>query len=277
MKTILSLRRDDAQLSVHDSGTGETVLFQHGLGGDEAQVATVFPDGAGWRRITTECRGHGGSTLGTRRPFSIAMFAADVIAAAEARGIDRFFVGGISMGAAIALHLAKAHPERIMGLILVRPAWAFAAAPGNLEPIREVAALLRSHPPAEARTLFAQSRTAERLRLEAPDNLTSLLGYFDRGDIDAFNHVLGDIAADGTGVTREDAASISARTLVLGNERDAIHPLDVARLMAETLPDADFLEVPPKATDAQAHFAAVRAAILRFLKAEFKHRSSTRS
>lgn len=273
MKTIFSLRRDDAQLSVHDSGAGEPVLFQHGLGGDEAQVAKVFPDGADWRRITTECRGHGGSTLGTRRPFSIAMFAADVIAAADARGIGRFFVGGISMGAAIALHLAKAHPERVMGLILVRPAWAFAAAPGNLAPIREVAALLRSHPPAEARALFAQSTTAERLRLEAPDNLASLLGYFDRDDIDAFAHVLGDIATDGTGITREDAASIAHPALVLGNERDAIHPLGVARLMADTLPNADFLEVPAKATDGEAHFAVVRAAILRFLNAEFKHRS----
>ncbi|WP_338112433.1 hypothetical protein [Rhizobium gallicum] len=86
MKTHITFRRDDTDLSVHDCGTGNALVFQHGLGGSEAQVAQVLPQGLDWRRITTECRGHGSSTLGTRRPFSIAMFAADVVAAADERG-----------------------------------------------------------------------------------------------------------------------------------------------------------------------------------------------
>lgn len=273
MKTHIAFRRDDADLSVYDCGTGKALLFQHGLGGNEAQVAQVIPEGLDWRRITTECRGHGSSTLGMPRPFSIAMFAADVIAAADEKGVDRFIVGGISMGAAIALHLAKTHPERVMGLILVRPAWSFARAPDNLAPIREIAALLRSHPPAEGQTLFAKSATAERLRVEAPDNLASLLGYFDRPDAPDFADVLHDIASDGTGVSRADAARLAVPALVLGNRQDAIHPLAVAQVMADALPNAHFLEVPAKAADAEAHFAAVRTVIQQFLTTEFKHRS----
>ena len=273
MTTHIILRRDDADLAVHDRGTGKALLFQHGLGGNEAQVAQVVPEGLDWRRITTECRGHGSSTLGTLRPFSIAMFAADVIAAADEMGIDRFIPGGISMGAAIALHLAKTHPERVMGLVLVRPAWSFAPAPDNLAPIREIAALLRSHPLVEGQALFARSATAERLRVEAPDNLASLLGYFERPDATDFANVLADIASDGTGVSQEDAAKLTVPALVLGNRQDALHPLAVARLVADTLPNARFLEVPAKAADAEAHFAAVRTVILQFLDAEFKHRS----
>ena len=273
MKTRIAFKRDDADLSVYDCGTGKALLFQHGLGGNEAQVAQVIPEGLDWRRITTECRGHGSSTLGTRRPFSIAMFAADVIAAADEKGVDRFIAGGVSMGAAIALHLAKTYPERVMGLILVRPAWSFARAPDNLASIREIAALLRSHSPAEGQALFARSATGERLRVEAPDNLASLLGYFERPDALAFADVLDDIASDGTGVSREDAAKLAIPALVLGNRQDAIHPLAVARLMADTLPNAHFLEVPAKAADAEAHFAAVRTVILQFLDTEFKQRS----
>jgi pimeloyl-ACP methyl ester carboxylesterase len=204
------------------------------------------------------------------------MFAADVIAAADEKGIDRFIAGGISMGAAIALHLAKTHPERVMGLILVRPAWSFDRAPDNLAPIREIAALLRSHPLAEGQALFAKSATAERLRVEAPDNLASLLGYFERPDAPAFADVLGDIASDGTGVSQEDAANLAIPALVLGNRRDTIHPLAVAQLMAGALPNAHFLEVPAKAADAEAHLAAVRTVILQFLNTEFKHRSLAR-
>jgi pimeloyl-ACP methyl ester carboxylesterase len=277
MNSIWRLQRDDAQLAVHDSGAGEPVLFQHGLGGSDAQVAQVFPDSPDWRRITVECRGHGASTLGQRRPFSIAMFAADVIAAADERGIDRFVAGGISMGAAIALHLAKAYPARITGLILVRPAWTFAAAPENLAPVREVAALLRSHLPGEARSLFAISATAERLRHEAPDNLASLLGYFDRPDAPAFAEVLADIAADGTGVTSADAAGLALPALVIGNRHDALHPIAVAEVTAEALADAAFLEAPAKATDAEKHFSAVRTAIAEFLATNSNDRSPAQS
>lgn len=273
MNTISRLRRDGAELAVHDGGAGAPVLFQHGLGGNEAQVAKVFPDSPDWRRITVECRGHGASTLGEPRPFSIAMFAADVIAAADERGIDRFVAGGISMGAAIALHLAKAYPGRVTGMILVRPAWTFAAAPENLGPVREVAGLLRSRSPEEARSLFAGSATAERLRREAPDNLASLLGYFDRPDAPAFAEVLADIAADGTGVTPADAAGLALPALVIGNLHDALHPIAVAEVTAEALANAEFLEVPAKARDAEKHFAAVRAAIANFLATNPKDRS----
>jgi pimeloyl-ACP methyl ester carboxylesterase len=277
MNTIGRLRRDNAELAVHDSGAGEPVLFQHGLGGSEAQVAQVFPDGPDRRRITVECRGHGTSTLGESRPFSIAMFAADVIAAADQRGIDRFVAGGISMGAAIALHLAKAYPGRVTGLILVRPAWIFAAAPENLAPVREVGGLLRSHSPGEAQSLFAASATAKRLRREASDNLASLLGYFDRPDAHAFAEVLGDIAADGTGVTPADAAGLAIPALVIGNRQDALHPIAMAEMTAEALADAEFLEVPAKAMDAEKHFAAVRGAIAKFLATNSNDRSPAQS
>jgi len=273
MSTVLRLPGSDAELVVHDRGAGLPVLFQHGLGGSEAQVAQVFPDDGNWRRITVECRGHGASTLGARRPFSIAMFAADIVAVADQLGIDRFVAGGISMGAALALHLAWTRPERVAGLILVRPAWAFEPAPGNMRPIGEVAELIRSHPLQEARMIFEASETAERLRAEAPDNLASLLGYFDRPDIGAFADVLADIAADGTGVSEADAAGLRVPTLVIGNSRDAVHPLATAEILANAIPGALFIEVPAKATDPAAHSAAIRAALHHFLSTQFSHRS----
>jgi pimeloyl-ACP methyl ester carboxylesterase len=273
MSTVSHPAGSDVELVVHDHGSGMPVFFQHGLGGGEAQVAQVFPDGGGWRRITTECRGHGASTLGTARPFSIAMFAGDIIAVADQLGIDRFVAGGISMGAAIALHLAKACPERVAGLVLVRPAWAFEPAPENMQPVREVAELIKSHPLHEARTTFEQSKTATRLRVEAPDNLASLLGYFDRTDISTFADVLADIAADGTGVSEDDAASFEMPTLVIGNRMDAVHPLATAEILANAIPGASFLEAPAKASDAAAHSAAIRAALHHSLTTQFNHRS----
>ncbi|TIM50058.1 MAG: alpha/beta hydrolase, partial [Mesorhizobium sp.] len=68
-------------------------------------------------------------------------------------GLDRFVAAGISMGAAIAMRLACRHPDRVAGLLLVRPAWIFDDAPVNLLPIAEVARLILDHGPDKARSI----------------------------------------------------------------------------------------------------------------------------
>ncbi|RWL44318.1 MAG: alpha/beta fold hydrolase [Mesorhizobium sp.] len=265
------LLRDGATLLGTDTGEGPAVVFQHGLGGGEAQVAQTFP--TGFRRITLECRGHGGSSLGEGRPFSFEMFADDVLAAADRAGLERFVAGGVSMGAGIALRLACRHPERVAGLILVRPAWMFSPAPQNMQPIAEVAELILVHGPEKARAIFARSEAAARLNREAPDNLTSLLGYFDRPDAKAFARVLANIAADGPGVAERDAAALDVPALVIGNEIDAVHPLSTAYALAAAIPNSTFAEVTPKARDSAKHFAELHEQISFFLHSHSKARS----
>lgn len=269
------LLRDGATLRVTDTGKGLAVVFQHGLGGGEAQAAQTFP--SGFRRVTLECRGHGDSGLGERRPFSFEMFADDVLAAADRAGLDRFFAGGVSMGAGIALRLACRHPRRVAGLILVRPAWMFSAAPQNMQPIAEVAELILEHAADEGRKIFARSETAVRLYREAPDNLASLLGYFDRSDARTFAQVLANIAADEPGVAERDAAALDIPALVIGNEIDAVHPLSTAYALAAAIPDATFAEITPKARDSAKHFGELHEQISSFLQSNSNARSLIQS
>ena len=270
------LLRDDAALRVFDTGQGRLpVVFQHGLGGDANQVAQNFPDQPSYRRLTVECRAQGASSAGSRRPFSITMFADDVLAAADAAGLDRFVAGGISMGAAIALRLAARHPDRVLGLVLVRPAWAFDAAPCNMRPYVEVAELIRRLPLAEAHDAFASSATSARFRAEAPDNLASLLGFFARENATTFAEVMQEIANDGPGVTQAAAARLAIPSLVIGSDIDLVHPLATARELGETIPDAAFVQVTPKAADKDRHFAEIRAAIGGFLDRHFNNQDQS--
>ncbi len=261
-----TLIRDDVKLNLLDSGSGFPVVFQHGLGGDEAQVAENFPDGPAYRRLTLECRAQGMSEPGNARPFSISMFAADILAACDARGINRFVAGGISMGAAIALHLAVYHPERIVGLVLARPAWLFDPAPTNMRPFSEVAAVLKTASSDMAREDFAESATARDLALVAPDNLASLLKFFDRPDPAITSDLLGGIANDGPNVTRHQAAAINIPALVIGHEIDYVHPIAYARELASLIPGAKFVEIAPKATQKPLHVAQFRHALDTFLQ-----------
>ena len=260
------MKRDGVTLNGTDTGAGAPVIFQHGLGGDEAQVAEVFPDGAGFRRLTLECRGQGLSPLGDPRHLSIATFADDVLAFADQCGVQRFAVGGISMGAAVALRVAVRAPDRVTALVLGRPAWLWDRAPPNMHVFAEVAKLLRRSDPQTALAAFDASESACALAFNAPDNLASLRRFFERPDPQATAALLAAIAADGPGVTLEDVRGLRGPALVIGNSLDAIHPLAMARTLASTIPGARFTGIAPKATDRPRHAAEFRAAVAAFLE-----------
>ena len=238
-----------------------TVVFQHGLGGGAEQVAQNWPAGTGFRRITQPCPGHDGTALGSERPFTIPMFAGEVLAAAPAE----FVAAGISMGAAIALNLACHHPKRVRALILIRPAWTFFAAPPNMQPIAEIAALLQRHPPAQAAEAFRTSATGLWLAAESPDNFASLLGYAARPDAQAFAQVLLDIATQPPGVSLRQVQALRLPCLIIGNEMDAVHPMSSAETLAGAIPNARLIRVAPKAQDRPRHHAEICAAIAAFL------------
>lgn len=257
---------DDLPLSFTDEGEGLPVLFQHGLGGDEAQVSAVFPeDVPGIRRLTLECRGHGASPHDPAGRYAIRRFAEDCLRLADARRIGRFVAGGISMGAAIALHLARHHPERIAALILARPAWLYAEAPENMRAYAEVARYLREAGPEGGRALFEASDTAGLLAREAPGNLASLRAFFGYPMPAQMARLLARIAADGPGVSEAEAARLHQPTLVIGHGIDLAHPWHYAETLARIIPGARLVEIPAKATDAAGHTQAFRAALHDFL------------
>lgn len=261
-----TLQRDDVSLRGWDGGEGLPVIFQHGLGGDEAQVAEVFPDGQGIRRLTLECRGQGKSSLGNANEISIAKFADDVLAFADSRGVDRFAIGGISMGAAIALRIAVRHPKHVMALILARPAWLWGTAPENMKPFTEVASYLRQRTVSD----FESSATAQKLAREAPDNLLSLKKFFSVKDRNATAILLETIAADGPDVSEQEVRSIAVPTLIIGHKIDAVHPLEFAQTLASMIAGSQFVEITPKATDKPRHVAEFRKHVAQFLSSNSK-------
>ena len=248
-----------------DGHTGLPVVFQHGLCGDEAQVARNFPADPAWRRLTLECRGHGNSAPGPLPDLSIATFTADLIALIEHLGIGQAVVGGISMGAAIALRLAGLRPDLVKGLILVRPAWSLEPAPPTMAPNALVGRLLQDHPQGEARRRFEADQTAAMLAETAPDNLASLRGFFDRTPHTVTAALLRQIAADGVGLAPAMVAGITVPALILAGEHDHIHPLALARDLTARLPAASLTMVAAKATEPERHLREVRDALHRFL------------
>ncbi len=260
------VERAGIHLAVEDAGDGRAVVFQHGLGASAKQVAEVFPDRPPARRVTLECRAQGESDAGPAASFSIATFAADVAALIEHLRLDHPIVGGISLGAAIALRLAVRRPDLVGGLILARPAWLFEAGPDNMRPYALVGELLAGHELQAARVAFERSAISAQLRREAPDNLASLLGFFDYPNPKTLSALLQAIAGDGPGVTETEAHAIAVPTLVIGHGEDLAHPLAYAERLSATIPGARLARITSKVVDRGRYVAEFRAAVAAFLR-----------
>lgn len=256
----------DACLRACDDGAGRPLLFQHGLGGSLDQVAETIGGIGDIRRLALECRGHGRSTAGTARPFSLALLAADVLGFLNERGVSSLVMGGISMGAALALRLAVQDPARVQALVLVRPAWLFKGVRPTLAPHRAIgAALQAAATPAAACTAFLGSAIGSRLARQQPRALSHLLAWFEREDPRLVADLLSGLAGDSAGVTRADLAALTMPAMVIGDPDDVTHPLATAAALAATLPRGRLVTVPPRSRAKAAHRQAVTQAIADFL------------
>jgi pimeloyl-ACP methyl ester carboxylesterase len=262
---LISARSEKPRLNVVEAGSGPAFVFGHGLCGDAAQTLEVFPAGAPFRLFTQECRGHGLSEPGDPAAFSLATFADDLAEMMEARAQGPVVLGGISMGAAIALRLAITRPDLSRGLVLARPAWVAETAPANMRAYGEVGKLLAQFSSEEARRHFEQSETAAWLARQSPGNLPSLRGFFDRQPQQITAELLSRIAADGPGVTSAQIAALKLPVLIIGQAEDALHPLAHAERLATLIDGARLVTVTAKSRDRQQHVAEFSAALRQFL------------
>ncbi len=252
-------------LSYRDEGEGPALIFQHGLGASADQPFDVMGSYDGFRRIALECRGHGASDLGDPSELSIATFADDLLALMDHLSIASAHVGGISMGAAITTRFAVLNPLRSRSLCVARPAWFDRAAPDNMAIFAVAAAFLDAHGVEEGRERFQASEPYAALKAASPDNATSLLGQFDRSDPFSTVALLSRLAVDGPGISFADYQALRLPVQVIGHELDAIHPLSMARAIAEATPGSELVEITPKSTSKERYASEFSSAVQRFL------------
>lgn len=258
---------DGCRLGYVDEGTGTPVLWQHGLGATQAQVAEVFPATSHLRRITLECRGHADSELGTPDALTIPRFAEDAIELLDYLGVGRAVVGGISMGAAIALRLAVRHPQRVRAVVVARPAWIDETVPERLAIYADVAVLLAQLGPVQGLRSLESSRRYRMLLNESPDNAASMRGFFTRNPATTVA-LLGRIPLQGSGVSRDGLSRLALPALVIANEGDYVHSISMATEIAALIPGATLRIIPAKNAAWGGYVEAFRAALEEFLSDE---------
>lgn len=262
--------RDGVVFRYRDFGSGLPVAFQHGLGGDLTVPWGLFHAGPGVRLLSFDARYHGETRpLGDPDGLDFDVFADDLLALLDHLGVKKAVVGGISMGAGLALNFAIRHPDRTLGLVLSRPAWLDEPLPENVRVFPIMADYIRRKGAKGGLAAFRETAAYAAVLRESTDSASALVGMFEHPRAEETVEKLERIPRGCPSRDRSTWMSIRVPTLVLANRRDPIHPYAMGEDLAATIPGAELRGLTPKCESLEKHGADVQRHMTGFLERHF--------
>jgi pimeloyl-ACP methyl ester carboxylesterase len=171
--------------------------------------------------------------------LSVGDLADQLIAAADAEGLDRFALSGFSLGGSVAIRAAARHPERVTALVLTAAfpyrdnrlalassIWSKIAASGDRELLAEFQLMMALG------TQALESMSAEQLQ--------QTLGFTAAAAADGSSEqtdLVGQVDV------RDDLAGIKVPTLVISTTDDRLTSTALHRQLAETIPGAQLADI----------------------------------
>lgn len=254
-----SIALSDIEVGYREAGSGEPLVFVHGLGQDSSSWQVQLDHVGNAHRFAPDVRGHGNTTLGAAEG-TLAQLAGDLCAFLETVTGPAACVG-FSMGGTIVLAAAVARPDLLTRAVLL----------GTSSVVGRAAASFYERRAAEA---------TDRAALVAGLRQDTAAGLYRAHDVDAL--VAERIQAVGDGAGLANAARAMARVAgepltprlaeiavpvtVVGAEHDTMCPRKAADIMLAALPSAEYVEIAASGhlmnvDDPSAVTAAVVAAI----------------
>jgi pimeloyl-ACP methyl ester carboxylesterase len=265
---MLSFTNEDIVFHYLDKGEGIPFIFQPGIGGDVNQPFGVFKPAAGIRLLAFDSRAHGKTwPVGPVEKLNFSTFADDLIAFMDHLQIGKAIVGGISMGAGVALNTAVRYPERVQSLVLSRPAWL----EGSMTDLAIfyydlVVDLLKKHGPAKGQHIFLESDEYRKLKELSPDVAKSMAGQLVTDKALDFIARLERLPREKILDNFDNVNRLQVPTLVIATKQDPIHVFEWGQKLAKSIPDAQFKEVTPKSANTEQHVKEVQESISQFIE-----------
>ncbi len=216
---------------------GDAIVFVHGVGSTAAIWDYQLNEfESRYRCYAVELRGNGSARVDPP-PSAVTRegYVDDVIAIADAAGVERFHFTGCSLGAVVGFELWKRSPKRVRSFIFIG---GFAAYPNGERTARSIIAEVLATADMRA---FAEARAKRLSSLqEVPKRYEETIEQYACKNIDSY---LAATRATWTGDYRAMLSTVSVPTLVLCGEHDQIAPLPLSREIAEGIPNAQLTVV----------------------------------
>jgi pimeloyl-ACP methyl ester carboxylesterase len=228
----------DITIGYDDEGAGEALVLVHGHPFDRSMWRPQVErfSRAGWRVIVPDLRGYGESTVVPGKT-TLDVFARDIAALLDRLGVDRFVLGGLSMGGQIVLECHRLFPHRLRGLVL-----ADTSAPADDEAAREARRSTAERLVREGMGPYAEEVLYKMVSRAAPPEVAAHVLGMMRG-----TRPEGAAAALRGRAERPDyvtmLAGVAVPALLVVGAEDEFTPLADARLMSDAIPGAALVVV----------------------------------
>ncbi|MFD7259473.1 alpha/beta fold hydrolase [Streptomyces sp. NPDC059874] len=227
--------------TVRKESGGPGLLIAHGGGGSvESNFGAILDELAATHSVVGVDYPGTGGTPKAQEPLELDELADQLVAAADAEGLERFAVLGYSLGGNVAVRVATRYPERVTALVLTAT---FARAGNRLKLVGDLWSGLAARGEGEllARLLVSLAFSPAALEGLTPEQLEQVVletaGSIPSGSGDHVDLIRG---AD----LRAEVARIGVPALVVATTRDPLVPLALQRELADTLPGARYAELP---------------------------------
>lgn len=217
-------------LRLTESGEGRPLMLLHAFPLSSALFDGVRGGLPGWRVLTPDLRGFGGSPLGDDAP-SLSEMAGDVEAVLDRLGIDVAVVGGVSMGGYVVMELLRRCPQRLSGVLLMDT-----KAGADTEQARDGRLAMADAVLEQGRRVLdplVDGLLGATTRAERPDVVSRVRQWLDMAAPASVSWAQRAMAARPDSLVTLAAAGIPGAVVV--GEEDVLSPLGEAQAMAAAL------------------------------------------
>ena len=223
------------------AGDGPAIVLVHGLGMNRHMWQWLVPDLAcRFSVVTYDLLGHGESEA-PGETLSLADLSGQLHRLADAANLDRFAIAGFSLGGMIARRYALDHPDRVFSLAVLHSAH-------DRSPEERDAIMMRVRQAAEsgpAATVEAALRRwfTDGFHAGHQDTIDQVRDWILANDPAAYPKLYR-VLAEGDEELTEAISAIACPTLVMTGEEDFGNSADMARRMADLIPDSRLVILP---------------------------------
>jgi pimeloyl-ACP methyl ester carboxylesterase len=231
-------------LFIDDEGDGVAVVLLHAFPCDSRMWApqTEALRAAGFRVLVPDLPGFGRSVLLDDGP-SLVRVAHSILRGVESRGVDRFVLGGVSLGGYVAMAMVAARPDLVLGLALcdTKATDDSGAARENRE---RLARMCLDSPDETARILEQAALPGllgDTTRADRPDVVAAVRSWLAEARPETVAWYQRAMAARPD--SRVVLARVSAPSLVVWGDEDVLSPREEQDLMLASLPNVKLVVV----------------------------------